>query len=63
MKHCAQRGCEVPTENEGDKKCPVCNNPLILVEYGDDGRAVSQEKPKRGRRRGEDSDNTESEQE
>lgn len=57
MKHCAQRGCEVPTEHEGDALCPVCNNPLILVEYGDDGRVVSHEKPKRGRRRSEtDSD-------
>lgn len=56
MKHCAQRGCEVPTKNEGDKVCPVCNNPLILVEYGDDGRAVSHEKPKRARRRAESTD-------
>lgn len=63
MKHCAQRGCEVPSKNEGDKKCPVCKNPLILVEYGDDGRAVSQEKLELGRSGGEGSNNTGSEQE
>ena len=30
--HCAQRGCVVPPEHVNDEFCPVCNNPLRIIE-------------------------------
>ena len=30
--HCAQHGCVVPREQANDAFCPVCNNPLHLIE-------------------------------
>lgn len=30
--HCAQHGCVVPRKHANDAFCPVCNNPLFLIE-------------------------------
>lgn len=30
--HCAQHGCVVPREHANDALCPICNNPLFLIE-------------------------------